>query len=138
MLECKIRVTLFFSKVQSSKITAWTKPHGMCHLHFGNGLCNSNRNVEDYLMGLAYTIGPRRTIYVTVFHCMYPKFNCIHLQCVWMVHLPKNYKVFTALIIWLVKLLHTVYIILIIQGGIFMTEKKKTLCYIFWPFGSFT
>ena len=89
------------------------------------------------VMGLAHIPLVQDVKYVTVF-TLYPKFHCIHLQCVWMVHLPKNYKVFTALIIWLVKLLHTVYIILIMQGGIFMTEKKKTLCYIFWPFGSFT
>ena len=114
----------------------WTKPHGMCHLHFGNGLRNSNRNVADYLMGLAHTIGPRRTIYVTVFHCMYPRFNCIHLQCVWLVHLPKNYKVFTALIIWPWSSCYIQYILYSSCREAFLWRKRKRPCATFFgPLG---
>ena len=29
----------------------------MSYLHFGNGVCNSRRNREDYLMGFAHTVG---------------------------------------------------------------------------------
>ena len=114
----------------------WTKPHGMCHLHFGNGLRNSNCNVTDYLlMGLAYTIGPRRTIsysFSTVSQIQLYTFAV----CVWMVHLPKNYKVFTALIIWPWSSCYIQYILYSSCREAFLWRKRKRPCATFFgPLG---